>query len=117
MDRQKINRNFKILRKKSGLTQQEVANYLDIERANISYYETGQRDIPLKHLEKLSDLFGVKLDVFFQDDKSQLQTDLAFAFRDNNKDPQTLEVLADFKKIVKNYIRMKKLEKRYDKKL
>jgi len=117
MNQQKINRNFKILRDKSGLTQQEVANYLDIERANISYYETGRRDIPMKHLEKLSDLFGVTLNMFFREDASQLQTDLAFAFRNNNIDSKTLDVLADFKKIVKNYLRMKKLEKRYDKKL
>ncbi|MCU7497556.1 MAG: helix-turn-helix transcriptional regulator, partial [Ignavibacteria bacterium] len=40
-----IGENLRAFREKMGLSQQEVADFLGIQRANISYYETEARNI------------------------------------------------------------------------
>ena len=55
--------NLKSWRKKFGYTQDTLADYLGIKRENISFYETGEREIPVIHLEKLSDLFGIEPEI------------------------------------------------------
>ena len=58
---------IKGLRDKYGYTQDRLAEFLGIKREMISFYETEEREVPLEVLEKLSDLFGVDLDIFFAD--------------------------------------------------
>jgi transcriptional regulator with XRE-family HTH domain len=100
--------NLKSWRKKFGYTQDTLADYLGIKRENISFYETGEREIPVIHLEKLSDLFGIEPEMFFVESKELTQTELAFAFRNTEHlSTDSLRNVAMFKKIVKNYIMMK----------
>lgn len=54
--------NLKELRKKRGLTQQEVADALGIDRALYARYENGSRTPPLENLSNLADFFSVTLD-------------------------------------------------------
>lgn len=54
--------NLKELRKRRGLTQQEVADALGIDRALYARYENGSRTPPLENLSNLADFFGVTLD-------------------------------------------------------
>jgi transcriptional regulator with XRE-family HTH domain len=42
--------------------QKQVADYLDIDQRVYSNYETGKREIPIKHLVKLADLYGTSTD-------------------------------------------------------
>ena len=51
-------------RKKSGLTQSQVAELIGINKAQLSYYETATREINLNILEKLANLYGYKIDYF-----------------------------------------------------
>ena len=44
------------------LMQKQVADYLDIDQRVYSNYETGKREIPIKHLVKLADLYGTSTD-------------------------------------------------------
>ncbi len=50
------------LRAATGLTQQQVADQIDIDRALYVRYENGTRTPPLAKLIKLADFFGVTLD-------------------------------------------------------
>lgn len=50
------------LRKSLGLTQQEVANRLNIERTSYARYESGCREPDIATLIQLADLFQVSLD-------------------------------------------------------
>ena len=59
-----IGHKIKILRKGRKMTQQELADKLDINRSSISNYEINRRVPPLKELQKICDCFGVGMDYF-----------------------------------------------------
>jgi transcriptional regulator with XRE-family HTH domain len=100
---------IKGLREKYGYTQDKVANYLGIKREMISFYENEGREIPLEVLEKLSDLFGVELDVFFVDNVDEALAEVVFAFRKDDFDNDDMDNMAAFGKIVKNYLKINNL--------
>ncbi|MCU7491352.1 MAG: helix-turn-helix transcriptional regulator [Ignavibacteria bacterium] len=108
-----IGENLRAFREKMGLSQQEVADFLGIQRANISYYETEARNIPLKHLESLADLFGVELADLLEENPSQKNVNIAFAFRTGTLNSRDLEAIAGFRKIVKNYIKLTNIERKH----
>ena len=49
------------LRKKSGLSQQELAKRLGMTRSAISMYETGQREPDLETFEIFADFYNVDM--------------------------------------------------------
>lgn len=105
---------MKSLREKFGYSQDAVAGLLCIKRELISYYETGAREVPLEILEKLSDLFGVDLELFFSDNVEETISELAFAeaFRADDLGKKDLEGIIAFRRIIKNYQRILNLEKK-----
>ena len=50
------------LRKEKGLTQQQVANYLKIDRSNYSKYERGKLEVSIYMLRDLAKLYGTPTD-------------------------------------------------------
>ena len=58
----KIGKNLLSLRKKKGLTQTEVAQYINKSHFAYCNYETGKRMIGIDDLEKLAILFNVSID-------------------------------------------------------
>lgn len=50
------------LRKEEGLTQQQVADYLKIDRSNYSKYELGKLELSIPMLIALSKLYRVSTD-------------------------------------------------------
>lgn len=55
------------LRKKEGLTQEELAKKIGISTSSIAMYETGDRNPPLNKAKILADFFGVAIeDIFFR---------------------------------------------------
>jgi transcriptional regulator with XRE-family HTH domain len=109
---QNANVIIRTLREKFGYSQDAVANFLEVKREMISYYETGARDVPLEVLEKLADLFGVDLEIFFSDSIEEATTELAFAFRADELNENDLGSIAAFRRIIKNYQRITNLEKK-----
>lgn len=100
---------IKGLRERYGYTQDTLANYLGIKREMISFYENNERDIPLELLEKLSDLFGVELSVFFSSNLEEAMAEVVFAFRKDVVSERDMVQLSSFGKIVKNYIKINRL--------
>jgi transcriptional regulator with XRE-family HTH domain len=107
---QTIGSNIKELRKRMGLNQDALAKYLEVHREVISYYENGSRTIPVEELMKLTDLFGCELSDLLNENPQALNACLAFAFRANELQEQDLESIAEFKKVVKNYLKLIKLQ-------
>ena len=54
------------LREDHDLTQTDVAKLLNIKQTVYSRYERGYQNIPLEHLLKLADYYGVTLDYIFE---------------------------------------------------
>lgn len=106
----KIRKNLATLRSRRGLSQEEVAAYLKISRPLISYYENGEREIPLPYLEKLSDLYGVEVSDLVSEESEFQQANFAFASRTNGLAESDLQSIADFQKIVKNYLKLKSIK-------
>lgn len=59
-----LGKKLKALRKAKKLTQQELADKLDISRATISNYEVSRRSPHLSELKRFADFYGVGLDYF-----------------------------------------------------
>jgi transcriptional regulator with XRE-family HTH domain len=106
-----IQHNIKAIRKKLGYTQETVADVLGIARTTYTEYEIKDADIPFETLEKLSDFFGVELVSFFAENDSQLNDALVCAFRTDGVSVEDLRKIAKFKTIVKNYIKMQRIER------
>ena len=104
-----IGRNIKLYRLINGFTQDAVANFLGIKREMISYYESGSREIPFDVLNRLSNLYGVDLADFYEEDENQLKENVACAFRTNGFESEDLETIAHFKAVVKSYLKMNNL--------
>ena len=54
--------NFKNARKAAGLTQQQVADALGLDRTAIAHYEMGDSMPNIKNLQKICKLFDVKIE-------------------------------------------------------
>ena len=59
-----IGLKLKTLRKGRKLTQQELADRLEITRATVSNYEVGRRAPHISELKRIAAFFGVGLDYF-----------------------------------------------------
>jgi transcriptional regulator with XRE-family HTH domain len=103
-----VGQNIRQFRERLGFTQASVADFLGISREQISYYETGSRSVPTDHLQKLADLFGIDAYDLLEADTAQQQTNTAFAFRADELTPEDLASMASFRRIVNNYLKMKK---------
>lgn len=100
-------KNIKSFRQELGLTQEQLASYLDISREELSYYENNRRPVPVALLPKLASLFGVDEYDLFEEDEAISKLNLAFAFRANDISTNDLKLIADFKKIALNYLKIK----------
>ena len=105
-----IGKNIKLFREKIGVSQEDIAVYCGIKREILSYYENGKREVSLLHLEKISEFLNVDLEIFLEENPSEIQPDLALAFRANELTPSDRDHIVYFKRIVKNYLKMKTIE-------
>lgn len=60
-----IGEKIKLLRKKNNLTQDELAEKINITKQSVMAYETGKRIIPLDTLDNISKEFSVPIETFF----------------------------------------------------
>ena len=104
-----IGANIASYRKKIGYTQDHIANFLGTDRSTISKYESNEREISIINLEKLANLFGVELEDLLEENSVTKTAGLAFAFRSAGMDENDMSSIAQFQKIVKNYLKIKEL--------
>ena len=62
MPKSLINAKLRELRVKSGYTQHQIADILNIDRSTYTYYETGKTSPDITVLAKLSKIFNVSID-------------------------------------------------------
>lgn len=58
----KFNKQLRILRQESGLSQQELADKIGVSKSSINMYERGEREPGLETLEAIADYFNVDMD-------------------------------------------------------
>lgn len=94
------NIRLKQLRKESKITQEQLANYLDVDQTMITKLENGTRNLNVTLIEKICNLFGC-LDTYLMGEDDDY-IPLNFAFRSNGIQTEDLESIAAINKIVMN---------------
>ena len=62
---------IKELRKENNMSQEELANKLDVSRQSVSKWESGLSMPDLDNVIKISDMFNVSIDFLLKDSKSE----------------------------------------------
>lgn len=62
------------LRKRKGLSQEELANELEVSRQSVFKWEAGENTPDLEKIKKLAKLFNVSFDILLDDDKDLEET-------------------------------------------
>lgn len=106
---EQIGKKLKQLRKSKGMTQEQVAEKVDITRSTISNYEIGRRTPHLKDLSALASVFGVGLDYFGitrKDEAFELIARAKDIFESKNVPRETKEAL--YREMMKLYLSMER---------
>ena len=61
-----VGRRVKELRNKLGISQEELADLVGLDRTNITSVECGRRNISIVNIEKLAKALNVTLSEFFE---------------------------------------------------
>ena len=84
-----INERIKNFRNRLHLSQEYVANFLEINRATYTQMENGKRKITTEDISRLSELFGVTADALLNENKiSQPSTVFARSFEKLDENDQ-----------------------------
>ncbi|HPR72993.1 MAG TPA: helix-turn-helix transcriptional regulator [Bacteroidales bacterium] len=102
-----IGENIRLLRESYGLTQEQVASIIGINRESLSYYENGSRPVPVKYLESFADLFNVDTDHLLAENPEEIR--IVTSFRLIDATDEDLKQTSAFRRIVKNYLKLKSL--------
>ncbi len=105
-----IGNNIKRFRDRIGLSQEQIGSFLGKKREQIAFYENGSRNPSIEELNQLSDLFGIELSALLEEDDEMNAVDVALAFRSDEVTNDDLKQVADFQKIVKNYLKIQRIK-------
>lgn len=56
------------IRRKKGLTQEQVATSCSISRQYYSFIESGERNAPVKTAKKIAEVLGFDWQIFFEEE-------------------------------------------------
>lgn len=73
---QNLGEKVKLLRKRRNLKQEDLANLLNLSRAQISNLEKGKRNFSLSQLEKICEFFNVEMSYFIMAETTDSCMDL-----------------------------------------
>lgn len=100
----KIGERLRKLRKYIGLTQEQVADILNLGRDAILRIEKGERKIDLQELMNFSKLYNVTIDEITMDEQTMNTNEIVFArgFKElSEKDQKEIISLIEYKNILK----------------
>jgi len=104
-----VGKRFNELRSKSGFTQSQIAEYLQVDQSYISKCERNERQFSVDILEKAANLFGCTIDYFTNEDSEFSPKPIAL--RAKSLTPKDLETIAAMNKIALNLRYMEDLLK------
>ncbi len=106
-----LSEKLKSLRKKAGLTQQQVADAVEIKRSAYAYYEIGKSSPKLAVMKKLAALYNVSVDELLgEEQSSDLHADSSFDLGWRTTD--SFNQLSDFEQSVLLKVRLMSIDER-----
>lgn len=88
-------------REKSGLTQEQVARLLGTTNVQVSYWETGKRQIDLASLSRIADVYGYSMSWFLDQERDESHQ-VRVAFRAGDLSEEDLKEIAWARRFVGN---------------
>jgi len=107
LDGKALGVRLKELRVKNLITQSQLAEYLGVDQSYISKLESGQRQLSMLSLEKLSHLFGLPVESLLEGEFCLEQ--IPFAMRARHLEPEDLESIAVINRIALNLRDMQRM--------
>ena len=100
-----IGKKIQAIRKTRGLSQQQLADLMDVTRSTISNWECGRRSPHLNELESLANKLNVTLEYFKEsgDDVKELLAKASQVFNDKNVSSQDKANI--YKELMKIYLK------------
>ena len=95
-----IGDNIRILRANAGFTQNNLAQFLQVDQSLISKVEKGERGLSAEMVEKLADLFGVSVEQI--EAHPVVASKLSFAFRGSDLSVEDMEAISAINRIALN---------------
>lgn len=100
-DRDKIAKRLKEARVQAGLSQEQAAKLLSVQRPTISEIEAGRRKVSAEEVIQFSELYGVSSSWLLLDDNQSQDVNFQFAARELEKlDKEDIKKLIDILKIL-----------------
>lgn len=101
-------KRVKECRNKLHLSQEYVANYMNMNRATITQIELGKRKVTAEELAKFGKLFGMSTDTLLHGENIEMpDTIFARSFNElDEKDQDEIMSLMQFKKLMKEQRRI-----------
>ncbi len=90
-----VSQNLKYLRKRSGITQEQMAQKIGIKRSLLGAYEEGRADPRLNNLLKISEIFGITVDKLISEDLTNNPPLEAIPTGKNEKETKVLAITVD----------------------
>lgn len=84
---EKFHEKLKILRKKRGFTQQEVADLVHVDRVRITNWENGKREPNFENLSMLACIFDVSID-FLLSEYAEISKERYLKFKNEKKEEE-----------------------------
>ena len=81
-----LNENIKAIRKSKGLSQQDLADKLNVVRQTISKWETGETIPDIYQTKRLSELYGLSLDELVDIEPDQIDIERTIKNIDEKKE-------------------------------
>jgi transcriptional regulator with XRE-family HTH domain len=102
-----VGEKVKKYRERMELNQDQIAEFLSVDQSTISKCEKGERQFNIDSLEKLSNLFGCKMnDLLNSEDEIK---SLNLAFRAKAIENEDLTVISEINRITQNILEMKNM--------
>lgn len=98
---------LKALRKESKITQEQLAQFLDVDQSMITKLENGTRSFNVTMIDKICSLFGCTEEYLLGESEDYIP--LNFAFRSNGIEAEDLESIAVVNQIAMNLKYMNEL--------
>ena len=96
-----IGSNAKKARELSGFSQANVADFLKVDQSLISKFEKGDRSMQSDMLERLANLYGVRIADFMREEGVPDQR-MRAAYRSNGITADDMEAIHDIRRIAMN---------------
>lgn len=101
-----LGKKIKAIRKTRGLSQQQLADLMDVTRSTISNWECGRRYPHLNELDQLANKLNVSLD-YFKETKDDVKELIAKASQVFNDKSIPYQVKANaYKELMKIYVKV-----------